>query len=138
MEADCLAFGCNTFSIWFRFAPVDELDQLEIETIMFASSLEQQGGYNKSLGRLRAIAARIRDTEIKLQRARKLIMLPSVENWQRLKPTYLRFFCQKDVPLYGTGMSTGEINGCANQQIALDPAIWTRWSSQARIGEARS
>ncbi len=99
LQIDWGKFGSDQFVFWFRYAPTESLDDLEKQVTLLTNSLEDCGGYNKSLLMKRWVSSRIRDSETKLMKSGKFIPLRSALCEERLKPDYIRTFCQRDSPL---------------------------------------
>jgi hypothetical protein len=59
------------------------------------NATEEHGGYNKAIGRIRTLAARLRDTETKLVRSGKFHRFESVDKYDRVNPLLANTFCQK-------------------------------------------
>lgn len=116
MQADWSRYGPEAFEIRFLHVSIDELYWLEQVVIHHNNSLEEQGGYNKALGRLRTLAARIRDSETKLQRKAKFVLLELVSPHARIDATLARTFVQGECRLSD---ATKKIE----EAVAIDPGI---------------
>lgn len=86
----CTRHSCST---------QEDLLWLEKSLICWTRSLEEHGGYNKSLGKERGLAARIRDTESKLRRKGKYVPLNSLVGYTRIAVPLATTFCQGERPL---------------------------------------
>lgn len=95
LQTDWERFGPEAFEVSFLPVSLEKLYWLERVVIKAMNGLEERGGYNKALGKIRTLAARIRDTEAKLMRNGKYVMLPWVSKYERINPLLADSFCQK-------------------------------------------
>lgn len=92
LQEDWVKYGPGRFSIKAHHVPLGERESLEEQLTIFLNSLEERGGYNKAVGRIRGVAARARDTEAKLARqGRKFSRLKTTS---RLRSSYAQTICQ--------------------------------------------
>lgn len=100
LQCDWDRFSEEAFEVLVTRCPVGELLVWEERLTMLSDSLEDNGGYNRMLGkRTWSRSARIRNSEHKLQRQRKFTLLPVLGERLRLHPDYVRTFHQGDAPL---------------------------------------
>ncbi|HJV26733.1 MAG TPA: hypothetical protein VJ673_13680 [Aromatoleum sp.] len=114
LQADWNRYGPDDFEIRCLHVSPDELAWLEQVVIRHLKSLEEHGGYNKALGKPRALAARIRDTETKLCRKGKFTLLKTVAPHARIAEVIARTFQQRFHRL-------ADETDAAEQAITFDP-----------------
>ena len=95
LQADWFRLGPDAFEVRFLPVAIEELYWLEIVLTKAMNALEERGGYNKAIGRIRTLAARLRDTEAKLERSGKFHRFKSVNKYDRINPLLASTFCQK-------------------------------------------
>lgn len=95
LQADWARLGPEAFEVRFLPVAIDELYWLEKVLTKAMSGQEERGGYNKAIGRIRTLAARLRDTETKLVRSGKFRRFESVGKYDRINPLLANTFCQK-------------------------------------------
>ncbi len=94
-QAEWSRLGPEAFEVRFLPVAIDELYWLEMVLTKTMNALEERGGYNKAIGRIRTLAARLRDTEAKLERSGKFHRFESVNKYDRINPLLANTFCQK-------------------------------------------
>ena len=99
LQADWSQLGPEAFEVRVLPVALDELYWLEMVLTKAVNALEERGGYNKAIGRIRTLAARLRDTEAKLERSGKFHRFKSVGKYDRINPLLANSFCQKLYPL---------------------------------------
>jgi len=95
LQADWSRLGPESFEVRFLPVAIEELYWLEKVLTKAMNALEERGGYNKAIGRIRTSAARLRDTETKLERSGKFHRFDSVGKYDRINPLLANSFCQK-------------------------------------------
>jgi hypothetical protein len=95
LQADWSHLGPEAFEVRFLPVAIDELYWLEMVLTKAMNATEEHGGYNKAIGRIRTLAARLRDTETKLVRSGKFHRFESVDKYDRVNPLLANTFCQK-------------------------------------------
>jgi len=99
LQADWSRLGAEAFEVHFVPVLMEEVHWLEMVMTRAVNAQEERGGYNKAMGRVRTLAARVRDTETKLVRSGKFCRLRSVNQYARINPLLANTFCQKIRPL---------------------------------------
>lgn len=95
LQADWSRLGPEAFEVRFLPVAIDELYRLEKVLTKAMSALEERGGYNKAIGRIRTLAARLRDTEAKLERSGKYYRFEWIGKYDRIDPLLANTFCQR-------------------------------------------
>ena len=95
LQADWSRLGPEAFEVRFLPVAIGELYRLEMVLTKAMNALEERGGYNKAIGRIRTLAARLRDTEAKLVRSGKYHRFEWVDKYDRINPLLANTFCQK-------------------------------------------
>lgn len=95
LQADWSRLGPESFEVRFLPVAIDELYWLEMVLTKAMNATEEHGGYNKAIGRVRTLAARLRDTEAKLVRSGKFHRFESIDKYDRINPLLANTFCQK-------------------------------------------
>lgn len=95
LQADWSQLGPEAFEVRFLPVAIDELYWLEMVLTKAMNATEERGGYNKAIGRVRTLAARLRDTEAKLVRSGRFHRFESVDKYDRINPLLANSFCQK-------------------------------------------
>lgn len=95
LQADWSLLGPDAFEVRFLPVAIDELSWLEMVLTKAMSAQEERGGYNKAIGRVRTLAARLRDTETKLERSGKYHRFEWVDKYDRINQLFANTFCQK-------------------------------------------
>lgn len=95
LQVDWFRLGPEAFEVRVLPVAIDELYWLEMVLTKAVNALEERGGYNKAIGRIRTLAARLRDTEAKLVRSGKFHRFESVDKYDRINPLLANSFCQK-------------------------------------------
>ena len=95
LQADWSRLGPEAFEVRFLPVAIVELYWLEEVLTKAMSALEEHGGYNKAIGRVRTLAARLRDTETKLERSGKYHRFEWIDKYDRINPLLANTFCQK-------------------------------------------
>lgn len=95
LQADWTRLGPKAFEIRFLPVEIGELYWIEKVLTKAMSALEERGGYNKAIGRIRTLAARLRDTETKLERSGKYHRFEWIDKYDRINPLLANTFCQK-------------------------------------------
>lgn len=95
LQADWSRLGSEAFEVRFLPVAIEELYWLEMVLTKAMNATEEHGGYNKAIGRIRTLAARLRDTEAKLVRSGKFHRFESVGKYDRINPLLANTFCQK-------------------------------------------
>lgn len=95
LQADWSRLGPEAFEVRFLPVAIDKLYWLEKVLTKAMNALEERGGYNKAIGRIRTLAARLRDTETKLERSGKYHRFEWIDKYDRINPLFANTFCQK-------------------------------------------
>jgi hypothetical protein len=133
MQKDWNQYGEDQFEFLMFQKPPHELYYWEELITMLADSLDDCGGFNKMLGnRVWSLSSRIKNSEQKLIKKRKLSPLPSLISNERLTSCYLHSFCQgtmpfiKSEPLLTTTMDPAlkqsELQKHLASSVRFDPA----------------
>ena len=101
LQRDWNTFGEGQFEFLACHRPSSELYFLEEQLTLLSDSMDDNGGYNKMLSnRVWSLSSRIKNSEQKLIKKRKLSPLPGHFGKQRLTSAYMRTFCQGSTPFF--------------------------------------
>lgn len=95
LQADWSRLGAEAFEVCCVQVLMEELHWLEMVVTRAANALEERGGYNKAMGKVRTVAARLRDTERKLRRSGKFKRFDWVNEYDRISDPLASTFCQQ-------------------------------------------